>query len=69
VIYEAENHDRNAATYLLFIGSRQPERWAGVLPGYRPLERSAKWIGATPFRDALLSVLSGKFHRLKRDAA
>jgi hypothetical protein len=66
VIYEAENRDVNAATYLLFAGARHPERWQGRLPAYLPLSQSAGWIGATPIRDAALAILTGKFHRLKR---
>jgi hypothetical protein len=73
VIYEAENRDRNAATYLLFVGSRHPERWQNRLPEFAPLERSASWIGATPVRDAVVSLFTGKWHRLwkppQRDAA
>jgi hypothetical protein len=66
VIYEAENRDHNAATYLLFAGSRQPARWRDKLPTYVPLERSANWIGATPVRDAVVSLLTGKWHRLRK---
>jgi hypothetical protein len=69
VIYEAENYDRNAATYLLFAGAKHPERWSGKLPVYRPLERSASWIGATPMRDTFAALLTGNWRRLRRDAA
>lgn len=69
VIYEAENRDRNAATYLLFVGSRNPERWAGKLPAYQPLERSADWIGRTPIRQTVAALLTGKWHQLGRRQA
>jgi len=65
VIYESESRDRNAAVYLLFVGSRHPERWQGRLPAYRQLDRSASWIGATPLRDAVFSLLTFKWHRLR----
>lgn len=66
VIYEAENRDRNAATYLLFVGARHPERWTGRLPAYRPLEQSAQWIGETPLRTTIASLLTGKWGQLRR---
>ena len=65
VLYEAENQDRNAATYLLFVGARHPERWTGKLPGYTPLTQSAHWIGQTPVRDAIHAFFTGKWHRLR----
>lgn len=66
VVYEAENYDRNAATYLLFVGARHPERWQAQLPAYEPLEQSARWIGHTPLRDAFHSLVTFKWHRLGR---
>jgi hypothetical protein len=69
VIYEAENRDRNAATYLLFAGAKHPERYRDRLPTYKPLERSAAWIGATPWRDRFLSLVTGNWRRLGKKAA
>ena len=66
VIYEAENSHRNSATYLLFAGSRHPERWQGKLPPFEPLSCSGAWIGATPIRDAIHAILTLSFHRLRR---
>lgn len=45
VIYEAANDDFNAATYLLVVASRHPERWRGKLPAYQPVQKAARWIG------------------------
>jgi len=72
VIYESENRNRNEAVYLLFAGARHPERWRHRMPEYRPLDRSAAWIGATPIRDAVISLVTLKWHRLrggKKEAA
>ncbi len=47
VIYEACNEDVNAATYLLFVAARHPERWRGQMPAYEPLTAAGNWIGAS----------------------
>lgn len=46
-IYEAESPTRNAAIYLIFVGSRHPECHLGKLPKYRPIQQAGKWIGAS----------------------
>lgn len=48
VIYEAANQDHNAGIYLLFVGSRQPQKWQGKLPPWQPLGKIGRWIGASP---------------------
>jgi len=45
VIYEAATPDANAGIYLLFVGSRYPERWQGKLPAWEPLGKIGQWIG------------------------
>ncbi len=47
VVYEAESPDKNAAIYLLFVGSRQPDRWRGVLPNHQRIKLAGRWIGAS----------------------
>lgn len=48
VVYEAANSDFNAAVYILMVASRQPERWAGQMPHWRPLAKVADWVGQEP---------------------
>lgn len=45
VIYEAESPYKDATIYLLAVGSRCPQRWAGRLPASRPLRECGAWIG------------------------
>lgn len=45
VIYESVNDDFNAAVYLLFVGSRNATKWAGLMPAWEPVHHAAKWIG------------------------
>lgn len=45
VIYEVANNDPNAATYLLFVGSRHPEKWNQKIPSFKPIEKAGAWIG------------------------
>ncbi|MFC1739004.1 hypothetical protein ACFL1G_08155 [Planctomycetota bacterium] len=47
VIYEAESKAKNAAIYLLFVGSRHPERWRDKMPKYDPIQEVGRWIGLT----------------------
>jgi hypothetical protein len=65
-IYESENRHRNAGTYLFFVGSRYPERWADRMPKFVPLERSASWIGRTPVRAVVRRIFNGGWRRLQR---
>lgn len=50
-IYESESPHRNAAVYLLAVGSRHPQRWEGQLPAHVSGERAGAWIG----RDGVLA--------------
>lgn len=45
VIYEAMNNDFNAATYLMFVASKNPERWESIMPSYQKLKEAASWLG------------------------
>jgi len=45
VIYEAESPYANAGAYLLFVGSKYPERWSGIMPPFKPIETAGEWIG------------------------
>jgi hypothetical protein len=45
VIYEAESKYKNAAIYLLFVGSRHPKRWKGKMPKSEPIREAGDWIG------------------------
>lgn len=45
VVYEAESPHADAASYLLFVGSRQPDRWRQGLPATTPIRVAGQWIG------------------------
>jgi hypothetical protein len=45
VVYEAQSPDENAAIYLLFVGSRYPEKWQHIMPEYQKIEECGDWIG------------------------
>lgn len=45
VIFESISPYRDSAVYLLFVGSRNPGYWAGVLPFYKRLSNIGEWIG------------------------
>lgn len=45
VIYEAQSKDENAAIYLLFIGSRSPQKWKQLMPVYEKIKECGQWIG------------------------
>lgn len=62
VVYEAESPHKNAAVYLLFVGSRFPERYRGKLPRYRPIHRAGSWIG----RRLIVSGTQFAKHRAKQ---
>jgi len=47
VVYEAESPDRDAAVYLLFIGSRHPEKYEGKFPPGKRIDIAGGWIGAS----------------------
>ena len=45
VIYEAQSQHKNAAIYLLFVGSRYSEKWRHVMPTYKEIKECGNWIG------------------------
>ncbi|OWY69447.1 hypothetical protein B7486_20540 [cyanobacterium TDX16] len=45
VIYEAQSQHKNAAIYLLFVGSRYSEKWRHIMPTYKEIKESGNWIG------------------------
>ncbi|CAN5398964.1 hypothetical protein BH23BAC1_BH23BAC1_21110 [soil metagenome] len=45
VIYESCNNDVNAAVYLFFVGSRNPEKWKEITSRYKPITEAGSWIG------------------------
>jgi hypothetical protein len=47
VIYESCNYDQDAAVYLFFVGSRQPEKWQEHMPTYQPITDAGSWIGSS----------------------
>jgi len=47
VVFEAESPQKNAAVYLLFVGSRNPESYKERLPDYREIDLAGTWIGAS----------------------
>jgi len=47
IVYEAESPNRNSAIYLLFVGSRNPERQTENLPPFKNVEIAGAWIGAS----------------------
>lgn len=50
VVFEAENTDRNAGTYILAVGARRPEKWTDLIPAHRPIGASGQWIGERRWR-------------------
>lgn len=61
VIYEAESRAKNAAIYLLFVGSRHPEKWKHLMLMYRPIKEAGKSIGYS-----LLSAAAKFFGKFKK---
>lgn len=47
VVYEAQSPFRRSAIYLLSMAAREPDRWTGRLPPYRPITTAGSWIGST----------------------
>ena len=62
IVYESESPLRNAAIYLLFVGSRNPERYKDVLPPYRKIDIAGSWIGAS----LLVSFFQAIMCRIKK---
>jgi hypothetical protein len=50
IVYEAMSTQRNAGTYLLFVGSREPGKWRDVLPDHDIIQQVGGWIGETTTR-------------------
>jgi len=46
VLYESVNNDFNAATYLFFIASKQPDCWNHRIPDFEKIEKAGNWIGS-----------------------
>jgi hypothetical protein len=44
-IYEAESCHKNAAIYLFFVASRNPDAWKGRVPISEPIREAGAWIG------------------------
>lgn len=45
IVYEAQSPYKNAGIYLVFVGSKFPEKWRGSLPQFEPIQKSGSWIG------------------------
>jgi hypothetical protein len=52
-IYEAVNPDKNAAVYLLCVGSRFPDRYVGLMPLGRHIRDAGRLIGARAVNDVV----------------
>ena len=65
VVYESESQDKGGAVYLLFVGSRNPERYAERLPKFQRIEVAGAWIGAS----VLVSGYQYVKNRLQKSAS
>ncbi len=45
IVYEAQSPYKNAGIYLIFIGSKFPGKWHGVMPPFEPVQKAGSWIG------------------------
>ncbi len=63
VVYESMNTDVDAAVYLLFVGSRHPERWLKKMPPYVPLSNAGAWIGRSQGCKSCFKRFFGYFRR------
>jgi hypothetical protein len=50
MIYVSANNHRNAATYVVAVGVRDPEAWANRLPTPPRREDAARWLGESILR-------------------
>lgn len=58
VIYEAESKCKKAAIYLLFVASRNPQKWREKIPNFEPVKEAGKWIGFSwSFRELKRKIL------------
>jgi hypothetical protein len=69
VVYESESPHADAASYLLFVGARQPERWIDRLPPLRPIREAGSWIGRGRLRTLADALGFVALARLVRRAA
>lgn len=61
-IYEAESPHRDASIYLLFAGSRHPDRHRSRMPRHRAIGPAGRWIGAS----LIVSGVQFVQHRIRR---
>ena len=66
VVYEAESPAKNAAVYLLFVGSRLPKRYELRMPPYRPIKIAGHWIGRRLLAEAADLARQGTAVLLRR---
>jgi hypothetical protein len=45
VVYEAESEHKKAAIYLLFVASREAQKWKERMPRYEPIREAGRSIG------------------------
>ena len=58
VVYEAQSSYKGAAIYLLFVGSKHPEKWHNVLPLYEEIRVAGSWIGNILFIKMMNSIIN-----------
>ena len=65
VVYEAETGIPFAASYLLMIGARQPDRWRPVLPAWTPIMDAGGWVGGNKWLSVCFASLVRIWGRLR----
>jgi hypothetical protein len=60
VVYEVANQGWNSASYLISVGVRRPDEWAGRLPAHQPIASLGDWIGRNPFNRVVRSVTNAR---------
>ncbi len=45
IIYEAQSPHKNSGIYLLYVGSKCPDKWKDALPSFTPVKEAGSWIG------------------------
>ena len=63
VIFEAANHHINAGIYLLFVGSKYPDKWSSKIPKWKPISDLGNWIGRSDKKVPLLNALKKILNR------
>lgn len=56
VVYESHSPSKDAAVYLLFVGSRNPGHWKARLPEHTMQEEVGTWIGLSRFSRLLRTI-------------